>query len=797
LCIRKLLMSTATTLINQFQGFEFIPGYIVVVKVDSASYPVVTITNEFLAAIGLTREEVLDKTYFTLLKGITNVNTLAADAIKEAFSFVTHNRRSHDIPILRCDFAAEGVGQNVRYWNLKHAPVLDSSGEVIFIIQSATDVTERVNNESKVKSLKGLEKAYKFFKSAPVVIGYLRKEDYLIELANDGLLNVWQKTSEVIGRPLFEVFPEMEQQGIRGLLNNVMETGKPLFAYAFPITFQRENGLETLYFDFVYQPFYEFDDGVASGIISVGYDVTSQILANKKVAESEKKWKALANTMPVLVWTGDATGSITFLNERWYEFTGLSEQQSLDFGWVRAVHPDDMERCLKVWNDAIIHGSFYEVELRYKSRQNEYRWMLARGVPIKEEGRVKAWYGTSTDIHERKQLESHLEERIKHRTAELEGQKNLLDNILTHSSNGISVSKLIRNESGHPIDSQTILANDAAVRYIGLPKELYLTKPASFFDPDIMRSDYGKACVETLQTGKPFITQYYIDYSARWLEITISKMDDAHLIHIFTDVTPMKEAQLKLERSLDDLKHLNANLEEFAYAASHDLKEPLRKIQFFTSRLREEFRDDLNSKQSELFDRLQKSSTRMENLVNDLLEYSQATRGSFEKTSINLNEMILAVKDDLELEILKRQAKVVADCLPTIRGNQRQVQQMFQNLIGNSLKYSKPDEVPEVRISSKTVKGKEVSLQLPIDALDKTFHLIQVSDNGIGFRQEDAERIFNVFTRLHNTHQSRGSGVGLSIVKRVVEGHEGFVWATSQVDQGSTFHILLPAENPP
>jgi signal transduction histidine kinase len=196
------------------------------------------------------------------------------------------------------------------------------------------------------------------------------------------------------------------------------------------------------------------------------------------------------------------------------------------------------------------------------------------------------------------------------------------------------------------------------------------------------------------------------------------------------------------------------------------LKEPLRKIQFFTSRLREEFRDDLNSKQSELFDRLQKSSTRMENLVNDLLEYSQATRGSFEKTSINLNEMILAVKDDLELEILKRQAKVVADCLPTIRGNQRQVQQMFQNLIGNSLKYSKPDEVPEVRISSKTVKGKEVSLQLPIDALDKTFHLIQVSDNGIGFRQEDAERIFNVFTRLHNTHQS---GYVLGLIFKLVQ----------------------------
>jgi light-regulated signal transduction histidine kinase (bacteriophytochrome) len=349
------------------------------------------------------------------------------------------------------------------------------------------------------------------------------------------------------------------------------------------------------------------------------------------------------------------------------------------------------------------------------------------------------------------------------------------------------------DDSGNAIDALTILANEAAVRFSGLPKELYLTKPATYFDPNIISSPYGQSCISTLKTGKPFIMQYFLEYSSRWLELTVSKMNDSHLIHIFTDVTDIKEAQLKLERSLEELRYSNANLEEFAYAASHDLKEPVRKIQFFSNRLRNELADKLDANQADMFGRLEKSSKRMDSLINDLLEYSQAAKGSSEKEEIDLNERMKYVLEDLELEVQRRKANVTFGKLPSIIGNRRQIQQLFQNLIGNALKYSKPGVAPEITIKSVSVRGRDTKLNLPKELLDVSFHLISVSDNGIGFEQGDADRIFKVFTRLHNHPESRGSGIGLSIVRKVVEGHNGYIWAESQPGTGSTFNMLFPA----
>ena len=164
---------------------------------------------------------------------------------------------------------------------------------------------------------------------------------------------------------------------------------------------------------------------------------------------------------------------------------------------------------------------------------------------------------------------------------QIEEHRNLLDSILKNSSNGISVSKVLRNNTGEVIDALTILANDAAVNYIGLPRDIYLSKTATEIEPNIIGTPYYQACIQTLDTGEPFVMQYQMEATGRWLELTVSKLDDDHLIHVFTDVTQIKEAQLQLERTVEDLKYSNQNLEEFAYAASHDLKEPMRKIQYY------------------------------------------------------------------------------------------------------------------------------------------------------------------------------------------------------------------------
>lgn len=635
------------------------------------------------------------------------------------------------------------------------------------------------------------ENTYRFFDQAPVIIGFVRGDDYVIEFANDALLKVWKVDRSVYTKSLFNVFPELEEQGFRALLDNVRKTGNPFKAFEYPIAFERSGAEEIYYFDFIYQPFYE--EGVVSGVISVGHDVTEKVLAKKMAERGEKKWQQIANTLPVIVWTADAKGNVDFFNDLWYNTTGLSREDSLGFGWTKTIHPDDIEHCLEVWNAALANHTFYEVQIRYRRKDGNYIWILARGVPIIENKVVVGWYGTSTDITEHKNLEEQLHETAKGREQEIEQKESLLQNILRHSTNGISVSRMILNEQGAVVDAQTILANDAAVKYIGLPKEDYLSKPASYFDPNIIASPYGQACINTLKSGEPFIMRYFLEFTKRWLELTVSRMDDLHLIHHFTDVTMVREAELKLEKTLEDLKYSNANLEEFAYAASHDLKEPIRKAQFYSNRIRRELNETLTVEQRALFDRLENSQERMRKLIEDLLEYSQAAKGLADREVIDLNEEIQSVLEDLELEVRTKEASIHVHQLPVIEGNRRQIHQLFQNLISNALKYDKPGIHPLITVQSETGVGKNFKSDLPEDVADGPFHLIRVTDNGIGFEQVHADRIFKVFTRLHVQHY-KGSGIGLSIVKKVVESHHGFVWAESEPSKGSVFNILLPAD---
>jgi signal transduction histidine kinase len=308
-----------------------------------------------------------------------------------------------------------------------------------------------------------------------------------------------------------------------------------------------------------------------------------------------------------------------------------------------------------------------------------------------------------------------------------------------------------------------------------------------------MASAYGQACVKTLQTGEPFITRYFLAFSKRWLELTVSKMDDSHLIHHFTDVTSIREAELKLEKTLEELSHSNQNLEQFAYAASHDLREPVRKAQVFIGLLKNGLSQVLTDSQAQLFDRLENSQRRMQKLIEDLLEFSQLSKGGVpEQDRLELNEVLKPVLDDLELEIERTTATIHVTPLPSIFGNKRQMQQLFQNLVGNALKYSKKDVPARIEVTATQVKGADVQHHCPLADNDTAYHLIKVADNGIGFEQQHADKIFHLFTRLHAGNQYRGSGIGLSIVRKVLEAHNGYVWAESEPGRGSVFSILLP-----
>jgi signal transduction histidine kinase len=243
------------------------------------------------------------------------------------------------------------------------------------------------------------------------------------------------------------------------------------------------------------------------------------------------------------------------------------------------------------------------------------------------------------------------------------------------------------------------------------------------------------------------------------------------------------------------LKATNEELERFAYVASHDLQEPLRKIIIFGDRLTAKYGTVLGEDGVDYIGRMKKASERMQSLIKNILSFSKsvANAGPFEET--NLNNLINEVLSDLQLYIEQKNAVFNIDKLPELKIIPTQFRQLIQNLIINALKFSKDDVSPVIAISAEKIKGMTIP-GISTEMYDEPYWKISITDNGIGFDEKYAEQIFMIFKRLHSFDQFEGTGIGLSICKKIVEKHNGFINATSRPGHGATFNIIIPQKQP-
>lgn len=253
------------------------------------------------------------------------------------------------------------------------------------------------------------------------------------------------------------------------------------------------------------------------------------------------------------------------------------------------------------------------------------------------------------------------------------------------------------------------------------------------------------------------------------------------------------DQQIELEEKILLLNSSNEALEQFAYVASHDLQEPLRKIMTFSDRLISK-KDDLDEDTKQYLERIVNAAGRMRILIHDLLSFSRVSRDKTTFNSIDLNEIISTVLDDMELLITEKQAVINTVPLPRISGEPVQMAQLFQNLISNAIKFSRPGIRPEVTISCREVSPQELFKNFGEHSQTRHY-CITVKDNGIGFDQKYADRIFVIFQRLHSRSQYEGTGIGLAVCKRIVENHGGFITVNSSPGEGAAFSIYLPAKN--
>src|ERR1700722_6986077 len=260
---------------------------------------------------------------------------------------------------------------------------------------------------------------------------------------------------------------------------------------------------------------------------------------------------------------------------------------------------------------------------------------------------------------------------------------------------------------------------------------------------------------------------------------------------IITDLSEKKQNEQLLRDKNIELERLNKSLEQFASIASHDLQEPLRKIKTFTSLLIQRFNDDLPNKAKELVNKIWSSSERMSLLIKDVLNFSRIVGSASMFIETDLNQILNNILVDFDMLILERGASIRVDYLPCIEAIPLQINQLFYNLVGNALKFSKEGRPPVITISARTLLPEEAAKHAGLNR-QLSYTEISFRDNGIGFEQQFAEQIFSIFERLNNQQQYSGTGIGLALCRKIAEQHQGRIHAEAGESIGATFYVLLP-----
>ncbi|WP_165749508.1 ATP-binding protein [Cellulophaga sp. Z1A5H] len=312
-----------------------------------------------------------------------------------------------------------------------------------------------------------------------------------------------------------------------------------------------------------------------------------------------------------------------------------------------------------------------------------------------------------------------------------------------------------------------------------------------FIHPDDLTS-YKENIKEAIDKKKSVDFSYRIINKARKIKHfrTTGHFQDDALIGVIQDISSQVKGALKLKDKNQELKRSNEELESFNRVASHDLQEPIRKIQMFISRIEDTDYENLSDKGKEFFAKITSSSERMRMLIRYLLSYSRINKTKSEFETVNLEEIIDKVKEDLEARIKESGVDLVIDNLPTLNAVPFQMEQLFNNLVSNAIKYRGPED-PRIIINCKKLKRSDITDNFV--KKQKSYYRISVIDNGIGFDQVHADKVFELFQRLHQKTEYTGTGIGLAICKKITQNHGGHISVESFIGKGSTFCVYLPA----
>jgi PAS domain S-box-containing protein len=508
-------------------------------------------------------------------------------------------------------------------------------------------------------------------------------------------------------------------------------------------------------------------------LFSIVHDVTDRIEAQRALTQSREQLQLAIDGSGIGLWDWWVQDGRSVYNERWAGMLGYTLAEMEEFGpdfWESRCHPDDLP-AVHAAIERHFHGQAptYECEYRMRHKSGEWVWILGRGKMVERdsEGRPLRMTGIHVEITARKQLEARLREG-ENRFRTLANAAPVLIWVSGTSKLFSWFNQVWLDFTGRSLDQE---------QGMGWTESLH--------------PDDRERCLDVYESHfelqAPFSVEYRLrrrDGEYRWiLDTGVPRFDEngdfAGYIGSCVDVSEQRDRDRLIRRQAEDLKRSNAELEQFAYVASHDLRQPLRMVGSFLTLLERRLGDTLDADGKSYLDFAVSGARRMDRLILDLLEYSRVGRQHGPPTeTLDLAEVMGDVTSTLAVDIGESGSTVdVRGPLPIIEGNRIECGRLFQNLLANAIKYRRPGVAPQVVVSADETE---------------TEWVVSVADNGIGIAPESHQRVFGIFQRLVTQEEYEGTGIGLAVCRKIAEHHGGRIWVASQPDQGSTFSVAFP-----
>lgn len=766
---------------------------------------VTEMANEtYLQFVDKTEEEFVGKPLFETLPEVKEVVEPLLNGVMDTGVAFT----AQELPVTIKRYGKE----EITYFNFVYQP-LKENGEITGIMVVCMEVTD------SVRSKHALAESEKQFRSlvmqSPIPMTIFRGPQHVVEMANSIMYeNIWRKKpEEVLGKPIVEVFPELKEQKYEALLQRVYEKGEPYTEKESIAYVQGNDGMKKFYLDFEYAPLFDVENRVTGIIVTVN-DVTERKEALIKAEENERRLNIVIDASDLGTWEWNLVTNELISSQRHLEIFNYSgDPEKGDHAkHLALVHPDDRKIREQAYKVAMETG-VYDYQARIVWHDGSLHWIEARGrVFYDEENKPVRMLGTTRDITE----EKNSQELMKNFASDLERKVQQRTNELMELNESLAQSEQRYHLMVEEVEDYAILYlsrdgivenwNKGAEKIKGYTSEEIIGKSFSVFYPEYERSNKlpEKLLQQAVEKGRAHHEGFRMrkDGSLFWANVTITAVHDefgnvigfSKMTH---DLTEKKKADDKLRQNAEQLaeknkalEKMNSELQSFAYVSSHDLQEPLRKIQTFASRILSKEAHTLTENGLDYFKRMQDAAGRMQVLIQDLLAYSRTstTDKPFEKT--NLNHIAEEVQLDIKETQTDKQAVIEIGDLGEANVIPFQFRQLLYNLIGNAIKFARPGVAPHVTVEGEVVKGGTVTGEKL--SAQKLYTHISVTDNGIGFDPQYRTRIFEVFQRLHGKDEYSGTGIGLAIVKKIVDNHNGAISASGEINKGARFDIYLP-----